>query len=96
MRLHPNASRLITLIAGATLLATPVASATAQGTEKTSDFKWSDQIAPGHRVRISNLNGKVTVGRASGDRVEVTAVKRWRTGDPGSERRGIHANLAML
>src|SRR3954465_947031 len=86
MRLHPSALRFATLIASATLLATPIVSATAQRTEKTSDFKWSDQIAAGRRVRINNLNGKVTVGQATGDRVEVTAVKRWRTGDPETVR----------
>src|SRR5436305_9080930 len=86
MRLHSNAVRLATMIASSTLLAIPAASATAQRTDKTSDFKWSDQIAPGHRVRISNLNGKVTVGQATGDRVEVAAIKRWRTGDPETVR----------
>jgi hypothetical protein len=84
MRLHPAAIRLATIVAGATMLAAPLSIASAQRDEKTSDFKWSDQIAAGRRVRIGNLNGKVTVGQATGNRVEVTAVKRWRTGDPES------------
>jgi hypothetical protein len=83
MRLHPAALRFTTIVAGTMMLAAPLS---AQRDEKTSDFKWSDQIAAGRRVRIGNLNGKVTVGQATGDRVEVTAVKRWRTGDPETVR----------
>jgi hypothetical protein len=83
MRIHPRALRFATIVAASATLAIPAA---AQRAEKTSDFKWSDQIASGHRVRIGDLNGKVTVGQATGDRVEVTAVKRWRTGDPETVR----------
>src|SRR5262249_40596765 len=40
----------------------------------------------GRTIRVRNLNGPITVGAASGDNVEVTAVKRWRRGDPSVVR----------
>jgi hypothetical protein len=69
-------------LALAAVVAAPFLSAGAQRTEQTSDFKWSDQLAAGRWARVHNINGKVTVGQATGDRVEVTAVKRWRRGNP--------------
>ena len=68
----------------ATLVAAPVALSNAQRPEQTSDFRWSERIDAGRAVKISNINGTVTVRAGSGDRVEVTAVKRWRRGDPAS------------
>jgi len=70
----------------AAVVASPFGNASAQRAEKTSDFKWSDQISSGHWVRVRDVNGKVTVGPASGDRVEVTAVKRWTRGNPDDVR----------
>lgn len=52
--------------------------------QQTSDFRWSERIDAGRTVRVSNINGTVTVRAGGGDRVEVTAVKRWRRGDPAS------------
>src|SRR5437762_9325709 len=75
--------RRLALIAA---VAAPVAAASAQRDEKTSDFKWSDQIAAGRWVNVHNINGRVTVGQASGNRVELTAVKRWRRGNPDDVR----------
>lgn len=70
----------------AAIVAAPFVSAPAQRVEKTADFKWSDQISSGRWVRVRNINGKVTVGQASGDRVEVSAVKRWTRGNPDDVR----------
>ena len=83
MRLHSIALRLAML---ATISAAPVTRASAQRVEKTIDFKWSDRIASGRWVRVHGMNGKVTVGQASGDRVDVTAVKRWTRGNPDDVR----------
>lgn len=69
-------------LALAAMVAAPFVAAGAQRTEQTSDFKWSDQIAAGRWTRVSNLNGKIVVGRATGDKVEVTATKRWTRGNP--------------
>lgn len=66
----------------AAMVAAPFVAASAQRTEQTSEFKWSDQLAAGRWARVSNINGKITVGRATGDKVEVTAVKRWTRGNP--------------
>jgi DUF4097 and DUF4098 domain-containing protein YvlB len=63
----------------AALVVAPIAIATAQ---QTSDFRWSERIDAGRTVKISNINGTVTVRAADVDRVDVTAVKRWRRGDP--------------
>jgi hypothetical protein len=71
------ASLMMTLVA-------PIAIASAQRPEQTSDFRWSERIDAGRAVKVSNINGTVTVRAGGGDRVEVTAVKRWRRGDPGS------------
>ena len=65
-------------------LALAPAMAAAQRPEQTSDFRWSEHIDAGRSLRVGNINGIVTVRAGSGDRVEVTAVKRWRRGDPAS------------
>jgi DUF4097 and DUF4098 domain-containing protein YvlB len=65
-------------------LALSAASSNGQGIEQTSDFRWSERIDAGRTVKVSNVNGTVTLRAGSGDRVEVTAVKRWRRGDPTS------------
>jgi hypothetical protein len=51
-----------------------------------NSFKWSGHVPAGRTIRVRNLNGPITVGAASGDNVEVTAVKRWRRGDPSVVR----------
>jgi hypothetical protein len=57
---------------------------TAQRPEQTSEFRWSERVEAGRTVKVTNINGPVTFRSGSGDRVEVTAVKRWRRGDPAS------------
>jgi hypothetical protein len=64
----------------------PLAVAGAQRTEQTSDFKWNERIDAGRTVHATNINGSVTFRQSSGDRVEITAVKRWRRGDPSTVR----------
>src|SRR5450756_1017907 len=44
-------------LALAAAFATPLVSAPAQRVEKTADFTWSDQIASGRWVRVSDING---------------------------------------
>ncbi len=58
----------------------------AAGQERQTDnsFKWSGQIPAGSWIHVENLNGTITVGAASGSEVQVTAVKRWRRGDPAT------------
>jgi hypothetical protein len=49
---------------------------------QSDTFTWSGKIPAGRWIRIRNLNGEISVGPATGDRVEVTATKRWRRSDP--------------
>jgi hypothetical protein len=66
----------------------PVASlmAHAQGSQSDRDFRWDGAISSGRWAYVRNLNGSVRVERASGGRLEVTAVKRWRRGNPEDVR----------
>ena len=79
-----NGRSLAAVRLAAALVAAPIAVAAAQRPEQTSDFRWSERIDAGRVVKVSNINGTVTVRAGAGDRVEVTAVKRWRRGDPAS------------
>lgn len=45
---------------------------------ETAEWRNSYQLAPGGRVEVSNINGKINVEPSSGDRVEVVAVKTAR------------------
>jgi hypothetical protein len=70
----------------AALLATVALPVAAQQRQSDASFKWSGRIPDGQWIRIRNLNGPITVGQASGNEVEVTAVKQWRRGDPADVR----------
>jgi hypothetical protein len=70
----------------AALVAAPLAFGSAQRSEQTQESTWGDRIDAGRWVRASNVNGRITVRQGTGNRVEVTAVKRWRRGDPASVR----------
>lgn len=67
----------------APLLALTLAASEADAQRRTqTDFEWQGTIASGRRLYVRNLNGSIDVERATGDRAEITAVKRWRRGDP--------------
>ncbi len=55
-----------------------------QDRDQQSDksFSWSGTIPSGKRILIKNINGGIDVERSASNRVEVTAEKRWRRGDP--------------
>jgi hypothetical protein len=75
------------LIVAATLVATTLASAIvatparAQQNEDNS-FKWSGDIQSGHRLYAHNLNGSIKVEAGTGSKLDVTARKHWRRGNP--------------
>jgi hypothetical protein len=75
----------ITRYAGLVLL---TAAATAGAQERQSDraFTWDGTVQQGRWLYVRNLNGPVRVVRASGNRIEVEATKRWRRGDPDEVR----------
>jgi hypothetical protein len=45
-------------------------------------FSWSGTVRQGRWVYVRNLNGRVRVEQGTGDKVEVTAEKHWRRGNP--------------
>ena len=47
-------------------------------------YQWGERLAAGQRLEIDNLNGPVTVQRAAGDRVAVTALRTADRSDPNS------------
>ena len=63
-------------------LAVPALAAQQQG----RDFRWEGAVAPGKWVKLQNINGGVEVMAASGNSVEVTAVKRGKHGDEDEVR----------
>ena len=64
---------ILGLLSLAALAARPVAG---------QDFSWKGKIAAGQVLEIKGVNGDVRAVAASGDQIEVTAVKRARRSDP--------------
>lgn len=69
-------------------LALTVVTSAAGAQQRTSDrdFTWDGRVPTGRWLYVRNLNGPIRVERATGDRAEVTAVKRWRRGSPEEVR----------
>jgi len=66
---------------------TVAASAQALHAQSRDDaFSWSGTVATGRTVMIKNVNGPIRVERSTSNRVEVTAEKRWRRGNPDDVR----------
>lgn len=61
----------------------PVAYA-AHGSAAQPDFHWQGRIERGKTIEVRGVNGDIRAERASGDLVEVTAVKRANRSDPES------------
>ena len=61
-------------------LAAAVLGAAAAATAQ--DWSWDGRVAAGQAMEIKGVNGEVKAGPATGDRVEVTAVKKGRRSDP--------------
>ena len=77
------------LAAVALLAAAPVAAQERRDDrrdERVEPFDWSGDVAAGRTLYLKNLNGGVTVERASGREVEIEARKRVRRGDPAFVR----------
>lgn len=71
-----------------TLAALLSAPALLMAQDRQSDATWSlsESIPSGQWIRVRNLNGDLRVRAASGDKVEITATKHWRRGDPQKVR----------
>jgi hypothetical protein len=65
-----------------------LAAATGGAQERRSDraFSWEGTIPTGRWLYVRSLNGPIRVDQASGSKVEVSATKRWRRGDPDEVR----------
>jgi hypothetical protein len=73
---------MLRVLATSLMVLTLAAPAVAQ---QDRDFRWEGAVRSGRWVKVQNINGDVEVVPASGDRVEITAVKRGR-GDPETVR----------
>jgi hypothetical protein len=51
-----------------------------------SSFTTKQSIAPGGTIRVENLNGSIDVEASDNGTTTVSAVKRWRRGDPAKVR----------
>lgn len=58
----------------------------AQQESDPNAFRWTGTVAAGRWVQLHNINGSIRVAAALGNTVEVTAIKRWRRGDPAQVR----------
>src|SRR6478672_8033800 len=73
------------LVLGALLLAPAALVAQDRQTEANA-FTLNDKVPTGQWIRVRNVNGDVRVRPSTSDRVEVTATKTWRRGDPKDVR----------
>ena len=78
-----------TSVAALAIAASLMAVGTADAQQKSNDrdFSWDGKITNGRWLYVRDLNGSIRVEKATGDRAEVTAVKRWRRGNPEDVRR---------
>lgn len=78
--------RQLSKILFAAVLVTPAAvSAQSRQTQRDA-FTMSERVATGEWIRVRNLNGEMRVVASTGDKVEISATKTWRRGDPKDVR----------
>jgi hypothetical protein len=58
--------------------------ATIAHSQSSEDFHWNGRVAAGNTIEIKGISGSVQAEAASGNEVEVAAVKRGRRSDPKS------------
>ena len=71
-----------TAAAALALAVLPAASAAQEGRLERDVFTWEGRIPESRWIMVRNLNGPITVEPTNGDRVELTATRRTRRGDP--------------
>ena len=64
------------------------------GRRSDTPFQWSGEVGRDRWVYVRNHNGTVHVQEGSGAKVEVTAVKRWRRGNPEDVRVSVQQSGA--
>ena len=75
--------RSITIGLGLAALCLAANTAAAQDSE---NFTWKGDLGARRTIYLRNVNGDVRIEQGSGRSVEVSAVKRWRRGDPDDVR----------
>jgi hypothetical protein len=82
--MHSSRIRLLSGAAMAAAIAFVPLPLHAQRTERTERdaFTWAGKISSGRWINVRNLNGTVQVEPSAGDKVEVTATRHTRRGDP--------------
>lgn len=73
--------QLSRVILGIALLAPAALSAQGRQTERDA-FTLSERVPQGQWIRVRNINGEMRVRASTSDKIEVTATKTWRRGDP--------------
>lgn len=73
--------QLSLIVLGAALLAPPAVQAQARQTERDA-FTLSERVPVDQWIRVRNINGEMRVRASNSDKVEITATKSWRRGDP--------------
>ena len=73
------------LILSAVLLAPAALVAQSRQTERDA-FTLSERVPQGQWIRVRNINGEMRVRASTGDKVEISATKTWRRGDPKDVR----------
>ena len=76
---------LRTLVLGALLMAPAELVAQDRQTDNNA-FTLNERVPAGQWIRVRNVNGELRVRPSSSDRVEITATKTWRRGDPKDVR----------
>jgi hypothetical protein len=76
------------IIIGAALAAVSAPAAlSAQSRQSERDaFTLSERVPQGQWIRVRNVNGEMRVRASNSDKVEITATKSWRRGDPKDVR----------
>jgi hypothetical protein len=68
------------------LLLVPSALAAQERQTDANTFSLNERVPAGQWIRVRNLNGELRVRPSSSDRVEITATKTWRRGNPKDVR----------
>ncbi len=56
------------------------------GAQESTTWNWTGSIAAGRTVHLRSVNGEVRFEAGTGNTVEVSAIKRWRRGNPDDVR----------
>ncbi len=81
-----RSSFVAAMLLGAVMTTPALAQDRDRDSRREDAFTWSGTIPSGKRIMIKNINGGIEVERSTSGRVEVSAEKRWRRGNPEDVR----------